>query len=227
MVMEKPEASRPTSRSCRPAARAAPRSSETSIAVAAPGAEERITYSMPGFLHSAGRDSSRTRRSRTTTASPGWDEANRGLQGELGERLTVKGTISFRYGELSSSGPPPRRGRSNAPRRGPPRRRGAANLEPRRRDRMLACRAARDEVREERRRESPTRSRATPVDLVHAVGSVSHRKLSWDIPEAAWLNSSGSAPSRGPDLFDKRGMGMSDSPRPRDPRGADRRLSAR
>ena len=50
-----------------------------------------------------------------------------------------------------------------------------------------------------------------PVDLVHAVGSVSHLELFWDIPEAAWLIERLSSFAR-LIRFDKRGTGMSDSP---------------
>jgi pimeloyl-ACP methyl ester carboxylesterase len=49
------------------------------------------------------------------------------------------------------------------------------------------------------------------VDLVHAVGSVSHLELFWDIPEAAWLIERLSSFAR-LIRFDKRGMGMSDRP---------------
>jgi class 3 adenylate cyclase len=50
-----------------------------------------------------------------------------------------------------------------------------------------------------------------PVDLVHAVGTVSHLELFWDIPEAAWLIERLSSFSR-LIRFDKRGTGMSDRP---------------
>jgi len=48
-----------------------------------------------------------------------------------------------------------------------------------------------------------------PVDLVHAVGSVSHLELFWDIPEAAWLIERLSSFAR-LIRFDKRGTGLSD-----------------
>jgi pimeloyl-ACP methyl ester carboxylesterase len=50
-----------------------------------------------------------------------------------------------------------------------------------------------------------------PVDLVHAIGSVSHLELFWDIPEAAWLIERLSSFAR-LIRFDKRGTGMSDRP---------------
>jgi class 3 adenylate cyclase len=50
-----------------------------------------------------------------------------------------------------------------------------------------------------------------PVDLVHAVGTVSHLELFWDIPEAAWLIEQLSSFAR-LIRFDKRGTGMSDRP---------------
>lgn len=50
-----------------------------------------------------------------------------------------------------------------------------------------------------------------PVDLVHAVGTVSHLELFWDIPEAAWLIERLSSFAR-LIRFDKRGTGMSDRP---------------
>jgi pimeloyl-ACP methyl ester carboxylesterase len=50
-----------------------------------------------------------------------------------------------------------------------------------------------------------------PVDLVHAMGSVSHLELFWDVPEAAWLIERLSSFSR-LIRFDKRGTGMSDRP---------------
>ncbi len=50
-----------------------------------------------------------------------------------------------------------------------------------------------------------------PVDLVHAVGTVSHLELFWDIPEAAWLIERLSSFAR-LIRFDKRGVGMSDRP---------------
>ena len=49
------------------------------------------------------------------------------------------------------------------------------------------------------------------LDLVHAIGSVSHLELFWDVPEAAWLIERLSSFSR-LILFDKRGTGMSDRP---------------
>jgi uncharacterized protein YdhG (YjbR/CyaY superfamily) len=69
------------------------------IAVAAPEAEEGITYSMPGFLlggrgfvaYAAFKDH--------YSFFPMGTSAIEDYKDELGDHLTGKGTISFRYGE--------------------------------------------------------------------------------------------------------------------------------
>ena len=97
--MEKPKSVEAYFRSLSKEQRAALQKLRETIAAAAPGADEGITYSMPGFLlggkglvgYFAFKD-----HYSFFPMSPQAIEAHRD---ELGHRITGKGTISFAYGE--------------------------------------------------------------------------------------------------------------------------------
>jgi uncharacterized protein YdhG (YjbR/CyaY superfamily) len=69
------------------------------IAAAAPEAEEGITYSMPGFLLDGHGFVSYAAFNDHYSFFPMGSEAIAAHRGELGPRVTGKGTIRFEYGE--------------------------------------------------------------------------------------------------------------------------------
>ena len=97
--MEKPESVEAYFKDLAPQQRKALQKLRETIATAAPGAEEGITYSMPGFLlggkgfvgYMAFKD-----HYSFFPMSPAAVDAHRK---ELGDHVTGKGTISFDYGE--------------------------------------------------------------------------------------------------------------------------------
>jgi uncharacterized protein YdhG (YjbR/CyaY superfamily) len=99
MVMEKPKSVAAYFRKLPPEQREPLEKLRDTIAAAAPGAEEGITYSMPGFLlggkgfvaYAAFKDH--------YSFFPMGTSAIEDYKEQLGEHLTGKGTISFRYGE--------------------------------------------------------------------------------------------------------------------------------
>ena len=102
--MEKPKSVESYLRSLPPDQRSAVQKLRETIASAAPEAEEGITYSMPGFLlggkgfvgYMAFKDHS--------SFFPMSSKAIDAHRDELGDRVTGKGTISFRYGERLPTG---------------------------------------------------------------------------------------------------------------------------
>ena len=99
MVMEKPKSVSAYFRKLPPEQRAPLQELRDTIAAAAPEAEEGITYSMPGFMlggkgfvaYAAFKDH--------YSFFPMSGAAVDAHRKELGERVTGKGTIQFRYGE--------------------------------------------------------------------------------------------------------------------------------
>ena len=99
MVMEKPKSVAAYFKKLPPEQRAPLQRLRDTIAAAAPEAEEGITYSMPGFLlggkglvaYAAFKDH--------YSFFPMSGRAVDAHRAELGERVTGKGTIQFRYGE--------------------------------------------------------------------------------------------------------------------------------
>lgn len=99
MVMEKPTSVASYFRKLPPEHRAPLQKLRETIAAAAPEAEEGITYSMPGFLlggkglvaYAAFKDH--------YSFFPMGTSAIEDYRDELGDHVTGKGTISFRYGE--------------------------------------------------------------------------------------------------------------------------------
>src|SRR5262245_22762837 len=99
MVMEKPKSVAAYFRKLPPAQREPLQKLRDTIAAAAPEAEEGITYSMPGFLlggkgfvaYAAFKDH--------YSFFPMGTSAIEDYKDQLGDHLTGKGTISFRYGE--------------------------------------------------------------------------------------------------------------------------------
>ena len=97
--MEKPQSVSAYFKKLPPEQRAPLQKLRDTIAAAAPEAEEGITYSMPGFLlggrgfvaYAAFKDHS--------SFFPMSGAAVEAHARELGERVTGKGTIQFRYGE--------------------------------------------------------------------------------------------------------------------------------
>jgi len=69
------------------------------IAAAAPEAEEGITYSMPGFLLGGKGFAAYAAFKDHYSFFPMGTSAIEDYKDELGDHLTGKGTISFRYGE--------------------------------------------------------------------------------------------------------------------------------
>jgi len=99
MVMEKPKSVVAYFKRLPPEQREPLEKLRDAIAAAAPEAEEGITYSMPGFLlggkgfvaYAAFKDH--------YSFFPMGTSAIEDYKDELGDHLTGKGTISFRYGE--------------------------------------------------------------------------------------------------------------------------------
>jgi uncharacterized protein YdhG (YjbR/CyaY superfamily) len=102
--MEKPKSVEAYFKSLPVEQRAALQKLRETIAAAAPGAEEGITYSMPGFTlggrgfvaYAAFKDH--------YSFYPMSTEAIDAHRDELGERVTGKGTISFEYGRALPTG---------------------------------------------------------------------------------------------------------------------------
>jgi uncharacterized protein YdhG (YjbR/CyaY superfamily) len=99
MVMERPKSVATYFKKLPPEQREPLQKLRDTIAAAAPEAEEGITYSMPGFLlggkgfvaYAAFKDH--------YSFFPMGTSAIEDYKEQLGEHLTGKGTISFRYGE--------------------------------------------------------------------------------------------------------------------------------
>ena len=97
--MEKPKSVAAYMRSLDPEQRAAVQKLRETIAAAAPEAEEGITYSMPGFLIGGKGFVCYAAFNDHYSFFPMSGRAVEIHGKELGERVTGKGTIQFRYGE--------------------------------------------------------------------------------------------------------------------------------
>jgi uncharacterized protein YdhG (YjbR/CyaY superfamily) len=96
--MEKPASVEAYLRSLAPEQRSAVQKLRETIAVAAPGAEEGITYSMPGFLLGGKGLMAYAAFSDHYSFFPMSMRAIEAHRDELGSRVTGKGTIAFEYG---------------------------------------------------------------------------------------------------------------------------------
>lgn len=96
--MEKPASVEAYLRSLAPEQRSAVQKLRETIAVAAPDAEEGITYSMPGFLLGGKGLMAYAAFSDHYSFFPMSMRAIEAHRDELGSRVTGKGTIAFEYG---------------------------------------------------------------------------------------------------------------------------------
>jgi uncharacterized protein YdhG (YjbR/CyaY superfamily) len=99
MVMEKPTSVASYFKKLSPEQRASLQKLRETIAAAAPEADEGITYSMPGFLLGGKGFVAYAAFQDHYSFFPMGTSAIEGYKDQLGEHLTGKGTISFRYDE--------------------------------------------------------------------------------------------------------------------------------